>query len=553
MVIRIGSVPQLFLDDAVIERLDRCRRRVHRPVRSPRNPVVAPEKPWEAGPGHNGAYLFGGTVLFDERERRYRMWYRTSEMGRTAPTAARGGEDVDTIGGAIAEGGYRCCYAESDDGLDWRKPDLGLVGYEDESATNILPPGAGGSRFIRRPNLLVDYDDPDERRRYKMAYADEVDGTWLLRRADSPDGIRWQMPLGGAQLGPQPPYYPLGILMGWDSRHERFVHFHRKVAPGRRVDVDGRKVRSEAAIAMSASEDFERWELQADVDLRGEAVDPPAWDIGHAGMLTAFPYTDDLYVGFLDTATTWAAEDIPPDAWPAMQLDHEEHRPELVVSRDGERWTRVAPHWPFVTRGLPGTWDSQFVVLSRPIIRDDDILIYYTGRNLTCGVQHAGHPQVDLLGRVVAGNSMGYAIGLATLRRDGFASIDGDEPAGTLTTVPFRFTGDRLVINARAPERAFGEPQDRATPFGALTAAILDATGSPVSGLGHGDCDSFTGDAIRHVVTWTGDPDLGRLEGEEIRLQFTLRNAALYSFRFQGRVPPRARVNLLAPGARGHA
>src|SRR2546426_11227408 len=39
------------------------------------------------------------------------------------------------------------------------------------------------------------------------------------------------------------------------------------------------------------------------------------------------------------------------------------------------------------------------------------------------------------------------ATGLATLRRDGFASMDAGETGGTLTTRPVRFSGKHLFVN----------------------------------------------------------------------------------------------------------
>lgn len=550
MALQIGSVPQLFLDDRMIARMEGCRRQFHRPTRWSGNPVIKAEEAWEAGPARNGAYLFGGTVLYDEADRLYKMWYRTSEVSTDVDRPGAGAV-VNSIDGPVPYGGYRSCYAVSNDGLIWEKPNLGLVEYAGSRRTNILPPGSGATGFIRRPNLILDYDDPDPARRYRLAYADRVDGRWLLRVAHSPDGIRWDMPTaGGAVLGPQPPYYPLGILMGWDPMSRRFLHVHRKVADGLRVDVDGRAVRAEDGLAISTSPDFESWEHTADVAFSDPRIDPPSWDVGHPGMLAAMPYTGDLFVGFLDTCSTFMVEDLPDADWASTQTDHAEHSPELVISRDGLDWRRIAPHWNLLGRGLPGTWDSEFVVLSKPIVRDDDMLLYYTGRNLTCGVQHVRHPQFGLLGQVVNGVRMGSAIGLATLRRDGFASIDGYDPAGVLSTVPLVFSGDRLVINARAPERAFGATAGGA-PFGRLAVEIADRDGRPIDGLRAGECDWFTGDSVRHVITWKGSWDLSRLAGEPVRLNFHLQNAALYAFQFRGDEAPATEVNLLAPGARG--
>ncbi|MGH2530894.1 MAG: hypothetical protein ACRDJW_01185 [Thermomicrobiales bacterium] len=540
-MLNVGTTPQLFLDDLVIDRMEDCHRQLHRPTRYADNPVLAPDRPWELGPARNGVYLFGGTVLFDEEEQLFRMWYRSSEVA-----AAEANGPI----GDVPDGGYRSCYAVSQDGLQWEKPNLRMVAYGDVPETNILPPGSGGRRYIRRPNLVKDYDEPDPDRRYKMVYATEVDGRWLLEKAFSPDGIRWRMSVGDPVFFP-PPLSPLGILFGWDPRLGQYVHFHRQMTPGIPSDVDGRRVRAEAALMRSTSSNFEDWGDTEEVLRRDEQIDPPLWDFGHAGLLGAILYTDDLYIGFLDTCTPHDVADVPDNLWGIYQHDHAEHRTELVISRDGRRWTRVAPHWEFMRRGLWGAWNSEFVALSKPIVRNDEVLIYYTGRNVPCGAQIVGHGQRHLLGMMRDGQPLAYAIGLAKLRLDGFASIDGHDPGGTLTTRPLIFEGNRLVVNARAPSQRFGSSLPSREAFGRLRVAMLDAEGRPLAGYEESDCDPFSGDAVRHVVTWNGASDLGRLAGTPMRLRFSLRHAALYSFQVLGAKGEPSWVNLLTPGSRG--
>ena len=72
--------------------------------------------------------------------------------------------------------------------------------------------------------------------------------------------------------------------------------------------------------------------------------------------------------------------------------------------------------------------------------------------------------------RVPAGRSLyaGGATGVAILRRDGFASMDAGEEAGTLTTRPLTFRGKYLFVNADAPQ-------------GELRAEVLDETGRPIA------------------------------------------------------------------------
>ena len=74
--IHIGSTKQLFLDDHVVDSLDNVVRQFHRPVRCGENPIIQADRPWERGGG--GVYLFGGSVLYDEEDGHFKMWYRTS-------------------------------------------------------------------------------------------------------------------------------------------------------------------------------------------------------------------------------------------------------------------------------------------------------------------------------------------------------------------------------------------------------------------------------------------------------------------------------------------
>jgi hypothetical protein len=129
----------------------------------------------------------------------------------------------------------------------------------------------------------------------------------------------------------------------------------------------------------------------------------------------------------------------------------------------------------------------------------------------------------------------GGSIGLATLRRDGFASMDGpgipmpaithtgardrnagELPPGELITRPIVFSGGRLFVNARVPA-------------GALTVEVLQADGSSFPGFSAADCVPVTGDSTAHPVTWRA-ADLSRLARTPVRLRFLLGAGGLYSF-----------------------
>jgi hypothetical protein len=111
----------------------------------------------------------------------------------------------------------------------------------------------------------------------------------------------------------------------------------------------------------------------------------------------------------------------------------------------------------------------------------------------------------------------GGATGLATLRRDGFASLDAGPDGGTLTTRPVRFAGKHLFVNA---DVASGE----------LTAEVLDERGKVVDGLTRAVCVPVRADKTLQAVTWKAG-DLARVGGRPVRFRFHLKKSGrLYAF-----------------------
>jgi hypothetical protein len=115
-----NGVHQLFLDDPGVEQIDGLRRVVNQPKRYAHNPVVRGEHPWE-----RGSVSVYGTMLYDERAKRFRLWY----LCNPAPPAS-GRKWVEV-------GGYRrvahctlLAYASSEDGLHWEKSELNQLSFE---------------------------------------------------------------------------------------------------------------------------------------------------------------------------------------------------------------------------------------------------------------------------------------------------------------------------------------------------------------------------------------------------------------------------------------
>jgi len=116
--LHIGSRRELFIDDALISRLDgQAGRRLHHP--QPREIVLRHDAPWEGtGSGYHSVFRDGD---------RYRMYYKAFNINLVA-------------GQVVSEATPHrfTCYAESPDGINWTKPELGLVEFAGSRANNIV-------------------------------------------------------------------------------------------------------------------------------------------------------------------------------------------------------------------------------------------------------------------------------------------------------------------------------------------------------------------------------------------------------------------------------
>jgi hypothetical protein len=174
----IGSRRELFVDGALVERLSGgAGLRLHRPV--PREMAIEHDAPWEGtGSGYHSIFKDGD---------RYRMYYSSYELYL-----------VELAGGAKAgatpkEPHNLCGYAESDDGIHWRKPLLGLHAFNGSKANNIvIASGRFGSVDADAAHPAVFRDDnpaaPTDARYKAILRSREPRGLLAFK---SPDGLHW--------------------------------------------------------------------------------------------------------------------------------------------------------------------------------------------------------------------------------------------------------------------------------------------------------------------------------------------------------------------------
>ena len=100
-----------------------------------------------------------------------------------------------------------------------------------------------------------------------------------------------------------------------------------------------------------------------------------------------------------------------------------------------------------------------------------------------------------------------------TYRVDGFVALRGGSKGGSATTKPLNYRGENLKINYVVRDG------------GSLSVDVLNKDGEKI-----GDSVALTGDAIDSTVKWNSKPSLG---GGVVQLRFNIKNADVYSFKFE--------------------
>jgi hypothetical protein len=373
---------------------------------------------------------------------------------------------------------YNICYATSNDGIHWERPNIGLVEHKGSTDNNIILSDASFG------NIISDPRDPDPNRLYKSLFFEARD--WDPRGtpntgegvsiAFSPDGLDWTKHPDNPVITKSSDVH---MLLGWDDLHDCYVTYARPTTQ------EGNTTRR---IGRSVSNDFINWTDPEDI-LVPDEHDPPAMEF--YGM-PVFKY-EAHYVGLL-----WAYHTRPEEP---KQRTFGTIDVQLASSRDGINWDRAGDRKPFIPNGPPGSIDAGEIYTARaPVVVDNELWFYYSPGNMEHGVTGRSGP-----------------ICLAKLRLDGFVSVDAGQDAGSLTTKPFRCEGGPLKINASARE-------------GMVGVAVLDESGIQYQGYSRQECALFDGDSVDHSVTWREKLSLEELKGKTIRLKFYLQNASLYSF-----------------------
>lgn len=468
-VIPIDVGRQLFVDDFLIESSS-LRRSWHLPVYHPANPVLRADQPWEIAARPARAAPFSDGVWYDPADRLFKMWYWTGSFSEKPLR-------------------YRTCYATSQDGIHWLKPPLDVV-----PGTNaVLSDGPDACR--NSGSVWLDLDERDSARRFKcfLSMGCEEENPLgkksmrrFLRAFFSPDGIHWA---------------PAGESDSCGDRSTVCYNAFRKVwIYSLRTGVPSVS-RCRAYVESPDPILGLHWGSLANrLWIGADALDPARDDLA-LRRLPERPW--DLIPSQLYNLDCIAYESVLLGSFAIWRGHPLKDRPKinevcLGFSRDGFHWTRPdrRAFCPVSEKQGDWNWGNVQAAAGGCLIVADRLYFYVGGTN---------------------GPSDPVATGLATLRRDGFASLDADASGGILTTRPLRFAGSRLFVNANASR-------------GDLRVEILDASGTPISPFVRDACTPVTTDSTLAPVAWNHAQALDSVAGTPVRFRFHLRNAELYAF-----------------------
>jgi len=472
-VIPIDVGRQLFVDDFLIEQTD-LRRTFHLPKKFSGNPVLSAttesermalnsdQAQREAGRQQAVCYLGHGGTFYDPLEKAFTMYYTAGWRGGLAKATSR-------------------------DGIYWYKPVSGL-GTENL----VLPPGmdkAGGDNSVW---LDLGAANPDERikflteRTYGLSRGERaaVTSSHTLHTIDS--------------TGAMSPAVPAGKAADYCSF---FYNPFRKVWVYS-IKRDGPRGRTRYYAESSeflTPQAFDRSVFWVGAD-RLDKPDPRIGDAAQLYSLSAVAY-ESILLGAFQVHLGPKNDICDLGGFPKFT------EIKLGFSRDGFHWDRPDRRAFIEATRRDGDWDRGYVHTTTGVclVVGDKLYFPYTAYS---GIGPDGQ----------RGMYSGASIGLAMLRRDGFASMEVSGGRGQLTTRLVSFKGAHLFVNLDTKKA------------GELRVEVLDQQGKVIAPFTAENCVAVSADSTIQRVTWRGSPDLTSLAGKPVRFRFHLKEGALFAF-----------------------
>ncbi|MGY8656606.1 MAG: hypothetical protein ACKVJX_23570 [Verrucomicrobiia bacterium] len=374
------------------------------------------------------------------------------------------------------------CVAESDDGIHWTKPNLAIYEVKETHENNVVLARHRGCHNLApfidtNPNALAD-------QKFKALGGTGAPG---LIAFTSPDGLHW------TELQKEP-VITKGAFDSqnnafWSESEKQYVCYYR-------VFIDKKRW-----IARTTSKDFIHWTDPVNLELDGK----PREHL-YTNQIHPYPRAPHIYLG------------LPTRYFPGRRVVTDEEAERIGTPK---KWNYVNDCTDILLTTSRGGTDFKRTHLEAFIRPGTDLRNWTSRANYAArGMVQTGPEEMSIY---IKHNS-GYPtchMKRYTIRPDGFVSVNAGYAGGEMITKPLTFKGDRLTINFSS------------SAGGGLRVELQDVDGKAIKGYTLADCPEIIGDKIERTVSWKGGADVSALAGKPIRIRFAIKDADLYSVKFE--------------------
>jgi hypothetical protein len=455
--VEIGDRREIFVDNYLIDKLNDAAIKLHNPHNE--GVVLKFDKPWE---GNFSAYC---TIIKDGNL--FRAYYRG---------VRNAGADGNTT--------EVTCYAESRDGINWTKPDLGIKEINGTKNNNAILVNEAPVTHNFSP-FLDSNPKAKPAERYKALGGTQKSG---LMAYVSADGIRW------TKLQ-QESVFRKGLFDSqnvsfWSESEQKYICYFRTWTG------DGYK--GFRSVSRTTSTDFIHW-------TEPEAMTFGNTQLEHLYTQQTSPYfrAPHIYIAigarFMpDRKVVSDEQAVKLNVNPKYYNDCSDAI--LMSSRGGSNYDRTFME-SFIRPGVGlANWVSRSNYPALNVVQTSETeMSVYVNEEYAQPTAH---------------------IKRYSMRIDGFTSLSAPFKGGEMTTWPVIFKGKQLEINYST------------SAAGEIKIEIQDEQGKPIPGFSIEDSQTIIGNEIKRIVSWKGNEDLSKCSSKPVRLRFVLKDADLYSFKF---------------------
>jgi len=463
---------------------------------------------------------------------KYKIWYESWYASDAVPLTAAGRKWIDFIidknnsrgvdlgdfennaNGVISTAHpdfcFALCYMESNDGINWHRPDCGEFYYKKADGsivgTNLVFIGEHGPGVVKNTHPLAGKGEP------AFLFACGHDGVAI---SASMDGIHWEIPIrvyGEFDSKVQVRCDTQNNIV-WSPEASRYVIITRG------IEFDKQDVLRTVVVLIGPERLCPDGGSGTDLSAAKNSFSYPI--VALSGPLGAQPYSmpvyrlsDGYYLGLVSI------------------FDYDETKEESYRVYAALTWSRDCINWKYLMDGKPfipnnpvlrmekGN-DFGMIYCASPIEVDGKIQIYYAA---IPEAHYVEYDQIPLAWRKIIDEAIPRAkeekrytrtttLNTATVDIDRFAGLFSED--GRIVTKPLKCIAGEFYMSADVHDN------------GEIKVRCLDESGNVISGF---DYDDFT--AVNDCITNARlmcKNDTSELENKNVALEITIKNAVVYS------------------------